>query len=76
MADGFEETDYMGIPYRAIRTERKDDSGIVWKIEYKQAKNYDWGPRGIMHERDGKFHVGGKVFDTPYEALRYRAQYM
>ncbi|MCP2032600.1 hypothetical protein L1277_002710 [Okibacterium sp. HSC-33S16] len=73
MADGYEETEYNGIPYRTTRSERSDEFGVIWHIEYKQAKTYPWGPRGIMHERDGRFFAGDRDFGTAHEALRYRA---
>ena len=73
-SDGFTELEYQKIPYRATRTERVLETGeIVWHIEYKQAQNYDWGPRGIFTELNETFLLGGREFESAYEALRHRA---
>lgn len=46
----------------------------MWFLEYAQnpKRPNDWGPRGVVLERDGKWLWGGKEYGHPYEALMAR----
>jgi len=73
MAVSVVEGDWRGIPYRAFATDRVDDDGRVWLVEYQQTGREPWGPRGSFRERNGKFYAGAREFDSAYLALMSRA---
>ena len=64
-----------GIKYRAYPyTGLNDDGSITWQIEYQQnPRDGYFGPRGSFREKDGKFHLDGKVFDSARLAMMHRA---
>ena len=67
--------DYNKIPYKAYPYLPADADGVTtWQVEYKQARGYDWGPRGVFTEKDGIFETKGRDFGAASLALSWHAR--
>lgn len=52
-----------GIPFRVQKTNQVKEEGLLYFIEYRQnPKRWDWGYRGLLHEKDGRYYAFGREF--------------